>query len=302
VSREKLPDASTVILVRENPAGESPFEMFLMKRHRRQTFMGGAFVFPGGSLDNTDCDPRLASHARGITPEEAPIRLNEPDLPEDKALGLFYAALRETFEEAGVLLGEADSGEAIMQPDSEHASRFAEYRHQIHRGEISLGELAEREAVSYRLDLLTPYAHWITPEIEGKRFDTRFFLARIPDGQVPEHDAIEMTESLWISPAGALALQKRGELLLMPPTLKTVEELTAYSSIDELLTAAIQRTIRPILPQVFQTANCFGVKLPHDVEYTIEEYKQTPRSDEPSRIVMLDGRWRTMCADEFVIE
>ena len=302
MSKEKLPDASTVILIRKREAAPSPFELFLMKRHRQQTFMGGAFVFPGGRLDDADCDPLLASHAHGMTAEEARIRLNEPELPAEKALGLFFAALRETFEEAGVFLGESDSGEVITQRDTEQASRCDAYRHQIHRGEISLREVAEREAIHYRLDLLTPYAHWITPAIEGKRFDTRFFLARIPEGQVPEHDAIEMTESLWISPAEALALQKRGELLLMPPTLKTVEELTAYSSIDELYAATAQRTIQPILPQVFQTADAFGVKLPHDVDYTIEEYKQTPRSDEPSRIVMMDGRWRIMHADEFGIE
>jgi 8-oxo-dGTP pyrophosphatase MutT (NUDIX family) len=294
-----LPDASTVILIRDGgqDSGE-PFEIFLMRRHRAQEFMGDATVFPGGRLDDEDCDPILASYVRGLTPEEARLKLKEPDLSNDRALGLFLAAVRETFEEAGILLATTIGGEWINFEDDGTETRFSEYRLRLHKQELSLRELADQENIRYSLDMLTPYSHWITPRIEGKRFDTRFFLARLPDKQMPIHDSIEMTESIWLTPRDALARCDAGQILLMPPTLKTIEELSGYSSADQLFTTTATRTIYPILPQFFQTADSFGVRLPHDAEYSIGEYKQPIRMDESSRIVMIDGRWKTMRAND----
>jgi len=286
------PDAATVILTRETDQG--PFEVFLMRRHRNQAFMGSAFVFPGGQLDPTDCDPKLAALALGLTPEEARQKLNEPKLPPEKALGLFFAAVRETFEEAGVLLAAPNGDDHSSFQYVGGEDRFEAYRLKLYRRELSLRDLAEKEGLSYRLDLLTPYAHWITPQIESKRFDTRFFLARMPRRQVPLHDAVEMTESLWLTPAQALARQADGHLLLMPPTLKTMEELARFASADELLAAARSKEIRPILPQVYQDGDAFGIILPHDPEYSIAEYKQPVRPGEASRILNVGGRWRTV--------
>ena len=293
-----LPDAATVILIRDGGCNAAePFEVFLMRRHREQAFMGGATVFPGGRLDDEDCDQVLASYVRGLTPEEARLQLNEPDLSDGRALGVFLAAVRETFEEAGVLHAKTVGGEWVNF-DDDTESRFSEYRLMLHKRELSLRELAEKEGIRYSLDLLTPYAHWITPRIEGKRFDTRFLLARLPEGQVPVHDAIEMTESDWLTPRDALARCEAGQILLMPPTLKTIEELSGYSSADQLFAAAAARRIYPILPQFFQTEGSFGVKLPHDAEYSIDDYKQPVRLDESSRIVMVDGKWKTMRAED----
>ncbi len=159
---------------------------------------------------------------------------------------------------------------------------------------MSLIDLAQAEDICFRIDLLRPYAHWITPQVESKRFDTRFLLARMPSNQIPVHDSIELTDSLWITPADALVRQKAGELLLMPPTLKTMEELADFSSVDQLFTEAASREIQPILPQTFTTSDGFGVKLPHDPEYTLTDFKLPPRPDEPSRIVMVNGRWQTV--------
>ncbi len=255
--------------------------------------MGGAFVFPGGRLDEGDCDPDLVSYAHGFTGAEARQRLQAPELDEDKALGLFFAALRETFEECGILLAYQTSGKLIDLAEGETAGRFAGYRLQIHDHSLSLKDLAEREHLSFALDLLTPYAHWVTPDIESKRFSTRFFLARQPPEQLPFHDTIEMTKSQWLSPSEAIDRQRAGKILLMPPTLKTLEELNAFRSQEELFKAARSRPIRTILPETFTTDNGFGVRLPHDPEYTIEAYKQPPRPEETSRIVMRDGLWRT---------
>jgi len=264
-----------------------------MRRHRDQAFMGGAFVFPGGRLDESDCNPELVSYVKGIDCYQARQKLQEPNLSDDKSLGLYFAALRETFEEAGVLLAYDAAGEIITFSDEERAKRFSGYRLKLHENEINLIGFAELEDIYFALDFLTPYSHWITPEIEQKRFDTRFFLTLMPIGQTPIHDAIEMTESLWITPSMALKKHHNDEIILMPPTLKTIEELNDFDSAKDLLSHARSVNILTILPQAFTTSDSFGVKLPHDPEYTIAEYKQPVSPEEPSRIVMKDGRWRT---------
>lgn len=291
-SKFKPIDAATVILARDQEGG--PFEVFIMRRNKKQEFMGGAFVFPGGQLDEADCDPHLAGCAKGLSAEEAKLGLNEPDLPNHKVIGLFFTAVRETFEEAGMLLAAHQSGAEVDFSDSEIHKRFQASRRDLHGGRISLEELAERENIQFTLDLIRPYAHWITPDVQPKRFDTRFLLARLPKGQIPVHDSIEMIESLWITPRDALSESEAGKILLMPPTLKIMEELCEFSSVDELFSAAASREIQPILPQPFSEGDTFGLKLPHDSEYSIEEFKQPHRPQETSRIVMIDGRWKTV--------
>jgi 8-oxo-dGTP pyrophosphatase MutT (NUDIX family) len=290
-SMTKPLDSATVILTRDSSQGQ--YRILLMRRHRDQDFMGGAFVFPGGRLDEGDCDPDLVCCTSGLTAAEAKRCLQAPDVPEGRALGLFFAALRETFEEAGVLMAYDQTGQLIDFAEGETAGRFAAYRLQLLKNRLSLRELAERENLQFALDLLVPYSHWITPQVESKRFSTRFFLARKPAGQLPFHDTIEMTKSQWIAPSEAIELHRAGQILLMPPTLKTVEELNEFHSVDDLFTAAHSRRIRTILPETFATEDGFGVRLPHDPEYTTEAYKQSPRPLESSRIVMRDGTWRT---------
>jgi 8-oxo-dGTP pyrophosphatase MutT (NUDIX family) len=289
-------DSATVILTRESSQGQ--FKVFLMRRHRDQDFMGGAFVFPGGRLDEGDCDPSLGSFTGGFTGAEAKRCLQASDLTEEKALGLFFAALRETFEESGVLLAYDESGHVIDLAEGEKAGRFAGYRLRIHDQSLSLSELAKKERLTFALDLLTPYAHWITPDIESKRFSTRFFLARQPPEQLPFHDTVEMTKSQWITPSAAMEQQRDGRILLMPPTLKTLEELNEFDSLDDLFETVRLRKISTILPEAFVTEDGFGVRLPHDPEYKIEAYKQPPRPGETSRIVMRGGMWRRECADD----
>ncbi len=282
-------DAATVIITRDSNKGQ--YQVYMMRRHKKQAFMGGAFVFPGGRLDRADCDPDLAAFVRGPSASEAKQLLQAAEIPEDKALGLYFAAIRETFEEAGILLAYTPSGQTIDFHDGETASRFATYRLKLHSREISLKEMAEKENILYALDLLTPYSHWITPEVEAKRFSARFFLARFPKRQLPFHDTMEMTESLWLSPGDALERHRAEKLLLMPPTLKTVVDLNEFASTDDLFSATATRHITPMLPQLFGDSVSMGIKLPHDPEYTIAKYKQPPRPEEFSRIVLQDGVW-----------
>lgn len=289
-------DAAAVILLRGRADG--PYEVFLMRRNRNQAFMGGAFVFPGGHLDAADADPGLAAFTGGLSPADARRLLQEPDIPETTALGLFMAAIRETFEEAGVLLARDAAGRPVALAEPETAARFTDYRLELHEGRLSLAEIARRENLRYAPELLIPYSHWITPEIEPRRFNARFFLAQFPEGQVAVHDRMELTESRWLTPAAALAEQAAGRIVLMPPTLKTVEELRAFSDTEELLAAARSQRIRTTLPEVFRTADSFGIRLPNDPEYSRADCKQPARPGETSRIVMKDGIWKSFAVDE----
>jgi 8-oxo-dGTP pyrophosphatase MutT (NUDIX family) len=284
-------DSATVILLRDRP-GDS-YELFLMRRRRDQAFMGGAFVFPGGRLDEADKDPALTACTGGLSAADAQRLLQEPDLLEGTALALFLAAIRETFEEAGVLLARDASGRLVDLTDQKTAARFAAYRLDLHEGRLTLPGLAGREGIRYATDLLIPYSHWITPEIEPRRFDTRFFLARLPEGQAARHDRMELTESHWMTPAHALAEHAAGRIILMPPTLKTIEELQAFSRTGNLFPAARSRRIRTILPEAFRTADSFGVRLPNDAQYSVDAFRQPSCPGETSRVVMQDGIWKT---------
>jgi 8-oxo-dGTP pyrophosphatase MutT (NUDIX family) len=284
-------DSATVVLLRDRRRGS--YEVFLVRRRGNQAFMGGASVFPGGRLDDADRDPALAAHTGGLSVVAARRLLQEPGLPEATALGVFLAAIRETFEEAGILLARDAEGRMVDLADPATAARFAAYRVELLEARLTLLALAAREGIRYALDLLIPYSHWITPEIEPRRFDTRFFLARLPEGQVALHDRRELTESRWMTPAFALAEHAAGRIVLMPPTLKTIEELQAFSRVGPLFAAAGSRRIAPILPEAFRTAEGFGVRLPHDSEYTLDAFKEPSRPGETSRIVMQEGIWKT---------
>ena len=283
-------DAATVILLRDRT--EEPYEVFLMRRHRNQVFMGGACVFPGGRLDDADAGPELAACIGGFHATEAKRLLQETDLPEATALGLFVAAIRETFEEAGVLLARDARGSAVDLSAPETAARFSSYRLELHEERLTMADLVRREGLSFAPDLLIPYAHWITPETESRRFNTRFFLARLPEGQVPDHDRMELTESSWMTPAFALAENEAGRIILMPPTMKTIEELLSFSSTAQLFSTARSQRIGTILPEAFRTADGFGIRLPHDSEYTLNVGKQPPHPGGSTRIVMEGGIWK----------
>ena len=283
-------DSATVILLRDQ--GEGPYEVFLMRRDRNQTFMGGAYVFPGGRLDKADVNPELATCIGDFCAATAKRLLQETDLAEAAALGLFVAAIRETFEEAGVLLARDALGNVVDLSIPETAARFLAYRLELHEGRLTLAELVRREGLSFAPDLLVPYSHWITPESESRRFDTRFFLARLPEGQVPAHDGMELTESAWMTPAFALAEHEAGRIILMPPTLKTIEELLSFSNTAQLFAAARSQQIWTILPEAFRTADGFGIRFPHDSEYTLAVDNRPPHSGGSTRIVMEGGIWK----------
>ena len=279
-------DSATVILVRQ--AQGKTMEVFLARRHVNQSFMAGAFVFPGGRLEAADADSALTEFISAKDDFHPHSLLQDNALTKKTALSFFFCAIRETFEETGVLFARTKGGHSIDFGNAVIKSRFAAYRQLLNLGNITLPEIARQEELILMPELLIPYSHWITPEIVPKRFSTRFFLAELPQGQSATTDKDELTSSLWVTPHDALQMHTAGKITLMPPTLKTIEEMAKFISLDELFAAARNRTIYPIMPQPMKN----GLKLPHDPEYSIERYKQPVRLGEHSRFLLVGGKWQ----------
>jgi 8-oxo-dGTP pyrophosphatase MutT (NUDIX family) len=234
-------DAATVILLRQG-AGAG-VEAFLLRRTAELEFAPGACVFPGGSVDGRDADPGIGW--AGPAPEDFAAQL---DVPAERARALVCAAIRETFEESGVLLAGDGSG---LVGDS---VALAADRHALLTGATTLGEVLGRRGLVLRTDLLTPWARWITPEVSPRRFDTWFFAAGLPAGQTataaPEGhaDPGESESGTWLRPGAAIDAAEAGEITLLPPTAVTLRELAAHQDVDGIL--ARRMTITPRLPRV----------------------------------------------------
>ena len=240
-------DAATVILLRQGAGSGAGVEAFLLRRTAELEFAPGACVFPGGSVDERDADPGIGWV--GPAPEDFAAQL---DVPPERARALVCAAIRETFEESGVLLaGSQAEGATGLVGDS---AALAADRHALLTGTTTLGEVLGRRGLVLRADLLTPWARWITPEVSPRRFDTWFFAAALPAGQTataaPEGhaDPGESESGTWLRPGAALDAAEAGEITLLPPTAVTLRELAAHQDVDGIL--ARRRTIAPRLPRV----------------------------------------------------
>ena len=219
--------AATVVLLRDRAAGG--FEVLLMERHQASKFAAGDFVFPGGKLevdDNPEDAVRwcagldLAGAARTLGLEQAPTT----------ALGYWIGAIRETFEEAGVLLATTAEGRPVRLP----ASRVADYRRAIQADNRAFWSMIKAEKLLLATDRLVYFAHWVTPEGLPLRFDTRFFAAPMPDGQAALGDDHEMVSLRWLAPREALDAQARGEISLRNPTVRNLMLLDGASAAGAL--------------------------------------------------------------------
>jgi 8-oxo-dGTP pyrophosphatase MutT (NUDIX family) len=228
-----LRDAATVALVRDAPGG---MEVYLLRRVRGMAFAGGMHVFPGGSVDPADATADVAWAGPSAATWADQLGSSEP-----LARSLVCAAVRETFEESGVLLAGASSDDLLadVSTDDWEAERAA-----LEARQHSLSELLTQRSLVLRSDLLRPLAHWVTPEVEPRRFDTRFFLARLPAGQVTRIAGTEADQRLWVRPADALEQR----LTMLPPTRAVLADLSSYDDVDAALAA--DRHISPILPKL----------------------------------------------------
>lgn len=195
----------------------------MLRRNLASVFVAGAYVFPGGAVDEGDRDTDLESVCTGRTDAEASALLGI----ERGGLAYWVAAIRECFEEAGVLLAEPHAV----------AARLQGYRAAVYAGELSLVELCRREGLCLTADEIHYFSHWITPVGAPRRYDTRFFVAAAPHDQTPRHDDHETIAHLWIRPADALTRCEAGELDLIFPTIKNLEAIGQYHRARDLLAA-----------------------------------------------------------------
>ncbi|MGZ4611942.1 MAG: NUDIX hydrolase [Kineosporiaceae bacterium] len=224
-------DAATVMLVRDRAPGPGGVEVFAFRRVPRMVFAPGMLVFPGGSVDPGDADPR--------TPWVGP-----PPAPDGPAV---VAAVRETFEECGVLLARDAAG---RPPDAGELSapEWEQRREALAAGRAGLAGVLAVAGLRLSADDLRPWARWVTPPFENRRFDTRFFVAALPPGQLARDLGGEGERAAWLDPARAVAAHAAGELPMLPPTLVCLEELATAPDVVTLL--ATPRRPRPVSPWV----------------------------------------------------
>lgn len=256
-------NAATVMIVRpaEGRAGEggaAGVEVLMLKRPAAMKFAPGAYVFPGGSVDLADGEAEIGWH--GPSADDFGQRLGAtPEL----ARALVCAAVRETFEEAGLLLAGTPDGELAV-PDG---PGWAEDRAALTAGQVTLAQLLDRRGLVLRADLLTPWARWITPEAEPRRFDARFFAAALPPGQQAAGHAAESDQTDWLRPAEALAAARNGEISLLPPTATTLAEFAEATGIGDILSR--ERSVTPIRPALINDGGHAWLEVPDDVGYPL---------------------------------
>ena len=250
--------AATIALLRDSP---SRMEILLLRRDRSASFVPGAYVFPGGRVDRADGMKKTLARVDGLTPETAADRLGLADT-NPPAIAYYVAALREAFEETGILIGVGPNSEA--PPTAAEDADIEVLRNGLMEGHVSFTEALEQ--LSCRIDgsSIEYLAHWITPEREPRRFDTRFFAARVQADTKPMFDPREMTDAVWVTPQDALSRNQAGTLPMIFPTISTLQRLADYATAEDALREIGNASIPTVLPRLIITEK--GVSLNIDEE------------------------------------
>jgi 8-oxo-dGTP pyrophosphatase MutT (NUDIX family) len=255
--------ASTVILLRDSSSGP---EVLMLVRHAKSEFLPDNYVFPGGRVEAEDHE--LAERVAGLSRTEASARLGT--VPPDRALGFFVAAIRETYEESGILLARRRGRTELL--DAASAAGLARHRLEVQEGEASFRDLVLREDLVLAAELLSVHAHWITPEMSPIRFDTIFFAAQTPAGQKALADGVELTDHVWLRPEQALADFRAKRRQMIIPTWANLETLCGFGCAADALAASRLRPVVPILPTMVERDGKRRVVIPENAGYaTIEE-------------------------------
>jgi 8-oxo-dGTP pyrophosphatase MutT (NUDIX family) len=246
------------MLVRDAPEGAPGIEVFMLRRTANAVFGAGMYVFPGGRVDGVDGAEEIAPFCHGLDDATASAQLGI----DHGGLAYWVAAVRECFEEAGVLLAAPRNGGVLALRNED--------RREVHDSSLSLVELCRRDDLVLDLSGTHYVDHWITPVGEQRRFDTRFFLTEMPTDQEPLHDDHETDDSLWVRPGEALRMQQAGELMMMPPTMANLRFLLPHTTAADALAAgaAVDRPVC-ILPKLRRDADgrVVGVAMPGDPDY-----------------------------------
>ena len=244
--------AATLLLLRDTAAG---LQVFMLVRHAQIDAFSGALVFPGGKLDPADHDALLAHYCSTCAAADA------------RSLAFQVAAVREAFEECGVLLARRRGEQELLQ-HSELVT-LQHYRQTLIENRLGMAELCQAENLQLALDQLAPFAHWITPKIRPKVFDTHFFLALAPPEQEAVHDGQEATASMWISPQEAIAQAEAGSVNIVFPTRLNLQRLSLVSSVREAFAMAAREPIQAIQPQIETTSDGQIMIIPADTPYVV---------------------------------
>lgn len=250
--------AATVVLLRDRAGGG--VDLLLIRRHSASKFAAGDHVFPGGKISAADTPPDAVQWCRGLDLEEASRRLG---LAPDVALAHWVGAIRETFEEVGLLLAYDERGEP-MRVD---APRFADYRAECQASSHAFWDMVRAERLTLATERLMYFAHWITPEEQPLRFDTRFFAAAMLPGQEAVADLKEITEVRWLEPPEALAAARRAEISLRNATARNVELFVGATSARDAVERVAGREIRTIRPRVVLENGQRRVLMPDDPDW-----------------------------------
>jgi 8-oxo-dGTP pyrophosphatase MutT (NUDIX family) len=252
-------DSASVVLLRDSAQG---LQVLLLRRHQASNVLGGAYVFPGGKLDPEDQHPALLSQ---LSQDAATLhqRLAEPALPEPRAAGLFVAAIREAFEECRILLGQTGHD----TPDLEGLQNA------LASGQ-SLAQAFQNLSLKLHTDTLVPWTRWITPRqasVTHKRFDTRFFITRVPEGQTAAHDNFEATETLWTTPREALIRYWDHEIELAPPQIMGLVQLARHADAQSALAEAGSRQPPVVQPEPFDQDGVRTICYPGDPRHSVAQ-------------------------------
>lgn len=272
-------DAATVLLLRDDAT--AGLQVFMLRRHSDSAVLGGAYVFPGGKLDAADA--QVADQHLDQSPERLHQQLAEPDLTPVQAKALYVAALREAFEECGVLLAQSPGGLSRV---------LAEIHQKISVG-MHLTDLVPSFELTLQTQSMVPFTRWITPKrpsVMNKRFDTRFFLAAVPAGQLALHDNVEATDSEWLSPKQALQDYWDGRIDLAPPQIMSLVQLARYDHVAMALEHAGSRPPPTIQPEPYDDEHGRTICYPGDPRHS-QSQRAMPG---PTRLRYVKGRFEPL--------
>ena len=255
MTNKPLP-AATIILLHEDDGG---IKAFMQERHRDSRSFSSMLVFPGGKVDAGDRDPRWRDYS------------SNGDDRDPEQLAHRIAAIRESFEESGVLLARAEGKQTLL--DGARVAALANYRASLQTGELEFMAFVQQQRLRLACDALAYFARWITPPFESRRFDTRFFLARVPHSQrqLLGHDGFETVDSTWVTPAGALDDARAGRRKLIFPTIRNLERLARYSSVEMAQRDCLATSVVAIEPQIDKREDGVYVRIPSNAGYPVCE-------------------------------
>ncbi|MEN9625344.1 MAG: hypothetical protein RJB17_2139 [Pseudomonadota bacterium] len=278
-------DSASVVLLRDSAQG---LQVLLLRRHQASSVLGGAHVFPGGKLDPADQDPSVLAR---LSEDAATLhqRLAEPDLGAERAAGLFVAAIREAFEECGILLGQALPTTSANPMAPSAANDVQALQNALASGQ-SWAEAFQSLSLRLATDALVPWTRWITPRqasVTHKRFDTRFFMARVPEGQTAAHDNFEATETLWTTPREALIRYWDHQIELAPPQIMGLVQLARHTHTQSALTEAQSRRPPVVEPEPFDQDGIRTICYPGDPRHSVQQ----PAFPGPTRLLFKNKRF-----------